>query len=158
MATRYFDFEEYAAGEQICSDGYDNAAIEYEISVEIFKAIRERETETGKLMGSKAKNDFTDMWVAGHFSFVRSVINANFNPCAWLANYLYIRAMEAGEAIREIDTAIAASNAIAEKEVSEDDINRFMENVFDADETNGVYNGLIEYVKAWASTLPTKRG
>lgn len=158
MATRYFDFKEYAAGEQITEDGFDADTIDYEVSVAIFKDIRAYENNKKIIMSDKKRAKFAEFWVATHTSYVMRIIHRNFNPIAWLVNYVKEEATEANEWVRRVDVTKNVFNALHGKKITEEDVNDFMEGVIDVDTSNGVYNGLIEYVKAWASTLPAKRG
>lgn len=155
MATRYFDFEEYAAGEQICSDGYDAKQIDYEVSQVIFKDML-KYMDRNNLHDEEKRAFFAEAWVAMHTSEVMNIINKNFNPVVFLFDYIYDTVWQSHERVNHFNAVMAISNALHGKKITEDDISEFMEGVIDADTSNGVYKGLIAYVKAWANTLPAK--
>lgn len=107
-------------------------------------------------MDAKKRAEFAEIWVATHTSEVMSIINRNFTPVIWLFNYVYDTVWKCHERVAHFNAVMAVSNALHGKKVTEDNIDEFINGVSGADTSDGVYRGLIAYLKAWAEKLPVK--
>lgn len=156
MTTWYFNFKEYAADEQLNENGFDAEQINCEVHTAIVEDIVKYMNKKNVEMDAKKRAEFVEIWVVTHTSEVMSIINRNFTPVVWLFNYVYDAVWQSHEKVAHFNVVMAISNALHGKKVTEDDINEFLNGVSDADTSEGVYKGLIAYLKTWAGKLPVK--
>ena len=156
MPKFYFNFKEYAADEQLNANGFDADQINYEVHAAIIGDMLKYKNKKNIEMDAKKRAEFTEIWVATHTSEIMSIIDRNFAPVVWLFNYVYDTVWQCHERVAHFNAVMAVSNALRGKKITEDDISEFMNGVSDVDTSEGVYNGLIAYLKVWAGKLPVK--
>jgi len=156
MEKRYFDFEKYAAENEFTTYGFDAKSINHDVSAAIFKDIRAYETKRNTVCSAKKRADLAEFWVISHKRYVMHIICKNYNPMVWLTEFIYETVIDFGEYISRAYIVRYVFNALHDKEVTSDNIDDFMANSTDIDTSEGIYNGLIEYVNKWSKGLERK--